>query len=580
MPTVVNGVGTWYYGKKRIHTIKGVCGFCKRVADLQSYDTTLYFVVAFIPVIPLAKQRVLESCPYCRKHRVVSFKKWEASKAQDIARMVEKLERDPDDRDTIREALSLAGFYQDGELFEKLATSLARHRVDDAGIQSQLGAAYGYFGRWSEAEAAYRASLAVEDRPDVRQPLALALLKQGRPEEAAPFLQHILKNRVREHTGLIYLLIEGYQAQGKHQEALEVMDQRDEAFPDLALQKDAKKQRKLSKRYLNSGKRVKSAFLSETGKSGYREGSWTARLPRWIFPIIAIGFLCWYVGAALWIGEARQVYLLNGTNKPYSVSIAGNEHSLLPGIPTAVRVPEGALAIDFPAANVPVEPVRCEVTTSFFTRPFTSPTFVINPDQVAVLIKEEAEYAEVPRPQKAPQVHVGKVLHAFTGIDYEFKPFPASLKAEKGKTVIKTRVDVVPHLSSEARLNLMNARLNENERIDYAKHWLTWEPNDLTFLDDFIGHLPGDDALAFVRTRLNERPALVEWHRLYQDLMRKKNPQEDLVPAYRKLAAETQQQPDVLYLLARALEQDWKEADSLLRRAAGANPPSAYATMP
>src|SRR5260370_35983290 len=210
MPTVVNGIGTWYYGKKRIHRLKGTCSFCNRVSELESYDTTLYFVLFFIPLLPLAKKRVLESCPACQKHRVASLKQWEATKAESIGRLMEKLEKDPNDRDTTREAIALACSYQDGELFEKVASSLAQDRLEDAGIQSQLGAAYAYFARWQEAETAYRAALAVEDNLEILQQIALSLLKEAPPGDAAPYFRPILDHRRKEYPGLVKPLIEGY----------------------------------------------------------------------------------------------------------------------------------------------------------------------------------------------------------------------------------------------------------------------------------------------------------------------------------------------------------------------------------
>ena len=63
MPTVINGIGTWYYGKRRSHTYKGICEFCKREVDLVSYDTTLFFVVIFVPVIPIQQKRTCASVP-------------------------------------------------------------------------------------------------------------------------------------------------------------------------------------------------------------------------------------------------------------------------------------------------------------------------------------------------------------------------------------------------------------------------------------------------------------------------------------------------------------------------------------
>ena len=62
MPTVINGIGTWYYGKRRIHSRKGTCESCGRQADLVSFDTTLFVVVVFVPVIPLQRKRILNQC--------------------------------------------------------------------------------------------------------------------------------------------------------------------------------------------------------------------------------------------------------------------------------------------------------------------------------------------------------------------------------------------------------------------------------------------------------------------------------------------------------------------------------------
>src|SRR5262245_4142592 len=152
MPSVVEGIGTWYYGKHRVHRRKDVCSFCNAVGELASYDTTLYFVVFFIPLFPLGRKRVLEECPYCKKHRVLPLAKWEEAKEADTARMLEALRHDPDDRQTILGALGLAAQYQDETLFNKLAGTLAEHRKEDAAIQAQLGYGYSYFVRYPEAE--------------------------------------------------------------------------------------------------------------------------------------------------------------------------------------------------------------------------------------------------------------------------------------------------------------------------------------------------------------------------------------------------------------------------------------------
>ena len=72
MPTTINGVGTHYYGKKNASVRAGACRSCGRVSNLESYDTRLFVVIVFIPVIPLGRKRIIDSCPFCRRHFVAN----------------------------------------------------------------------------------------------------------------------------------------------------------------------------------------------------------------------------------------------------------------------------------------------------------------------------------------------------------------------------------------------------------------------------------------------------------------------------------------------------------------------------
>jgi tetratricopeptide (TPR) repeat protein len=579
MPTVVNGIGTWYYGRRRIHRRKGTCAFCRRVVELESHDTTLYFCVFFVPLIPLGQKRILDQCPVCRRHRVTSLAQWEASKAADIARLLEKLQQDPDDRDTILSGLALATAYQDPALLDKLADSLAKHRTDDPAIQAQLGAAYDYFARHAEAEAAYRAALAVDDTPEVRRRLALTLLKQGRPGEAQPYLRHILDERVGEDAGMLFLLAEGYQAEGQHQEALDFMDQRDAVFPALAATKEWQRQRKTSERYLHSGKKVRPTYLDQSPRAGYREGSpWAVYIPRIIAPALVLGLLCWYLGAALWLGQARPVFLVNGTERPYTVAVNGRDYALAAGAATPVRVTEGEVTVAFRDGNPPPEPVRCRVETPFFSRPFGRHTFVINPDQLALVVRDEAVYAANPGQDHTPaEFHVGRPFYAFEGIDYEFAPFPDSVEVTEGGQVRKTRVALVPGPTSEVRVRVVSQVLGPEQQKEYARRLLDRNPEDSVALAYLVSLLGEEERLALLRSRLGDRPLRVDWHRAYQILIETDHPDRDLRPEYRQLVQETGRQPDALYLLARVSDEDPDGADRLLREAAAATPPSAYA---
>src|SRR5262249_45433403 len=160
-----------------------------------------YFVVFFIPVAPLGSKRILEQCPSCQKHRLLSLKKWEEAKAKDIARLLQLLEENPNDTETVRQAIAVSTGYQDEGLFTQWSSGLAEHSLADPVVQADLGAADSYFARWPEAEAAFRKSLAARDTPEVRGQLGFALLKQDRPEEAEPHLQFILDEHLRDDVG-------------------------------------------------------------------------------------------------------------------------------------------------------------------------------------------------------------------------------------------------------------------------------------------------------------------------------------------------------------------------------------------
>jgi tetratricopeptide (TPR) repeat protein len=576
MPTVVNGIGTWYYGKRRIHARKGTCPHCRHSVDLTSYDTTLFFVVFFIPVVPLAHKRILEQCAVCGKHRVCSLRKWEEAKVSDGVRVLDEVHNNPNDRDAVLRAISFAQAYQDEPLFNQVMEPLADAFKDDAAVQAQLGDAYAYFARWPQAEAAYRASLAVQDNDAVRQAVGWALLKQGRPDEAEPFLRHILDQRQQQAAGVIFYFIQAYQAQGRHEEALALMDRRDEAFPDLAASKDCRKQRQTSVRYRGTDRKVRSAILDERGKAGYRHGSWTARLPGWIAGALVVGALALYLIAAFWIGQARKVYLVNGTDRAYSVVVEGTEHSLLPGRATAVRLAEGDITVAFRDALAGLEPVHAHIETSFWGRPFTSPVFIVNPDRAALILQEETVYAAVaPPPGPPPHVHFGQAVYEFPSADYVFQEFPANVPVKGNETVRKTRVALAP-LGAEGKLNLMLVRLHGAEQVDFCKRLLRVDPGQSFFLFWLQSQLAPEAMLEFLQAHLEDRPPVVQWHRAYQSLMEQVHPETDLRPRYRQLVAANKGNADAVYLLGRA-EPDLDAGDKLFRQAAAATPPSGYA---
>ena len=152
MPHVVNGIGTWYSGKRRRHVLRNPCDACGRYGDLESYDTTLYFVVVFRPRSSRSKKvRVLDNCPACSRHRVIPLKKWEQAKAESMEAVLAKVAAAPDDPAVVREGIGTACGFQDDVLFDRLVETMVDDRTRDADTLAAVAAGQAYFARHDEA---------------------------------------------------------------------------------------------------------------------------------------------------------------------------------------------------------------------------------------------------------------------------------------------------------------------------------------------------------------------------------------------------------------------------------------------
>ena len=287
MPYTINGIGTWYYGRTRVHTLRDTCEFCNAFGDMSSYDTTHYFVFLFVPLIPIGKYRILKDCPHYRKHRVMPLKKWEKAKQDSIAEVYAKLRQKLDDPEAVKHAIGVAVGYQDEGLLLRVAEHLAGPMSGDADVQRALGAAFAYFAKSTEAERAYRAALQLKEDPETRHYLSVEILKQGRPDEAEAILRPILDQRNPEHIGLLMLLVEGYQAQANYPRALELLDACEQLNPALQSDKSWVKFRKSVQKHAQSGRPAPSTTLAQSKTAGYREGGGGSRIARWIGPAVA-----------------------------------------------------------------------------------------------------------------------------------------------------------------------------------------------------------------------------------------------------------------------------------------------------
>ncbi len=87
MPFSFNGVGTIYYGRENVRTRQAQCGICGESAALTSFDTGLFVILVFIPILPLGRKRVIDQCPACRRHHAMPLDEWRGTCVKSIAQL-------------------------------------------------------------------------------------------------------------------------------------------------------------------------------------------------------------------------------------------------------------------------------------------------------------------------------------------------------------------------------------------------------------------------------------------------------------------------------------------------------------
>src|SRR6267378_141449 len=164
MPSTYNGIGTHYYGETNCERREAECRFCRRTVSLKSYDTRLWFVVLFIPVIPLGRKRIVDFCPACTRHFAVEADKWETAKQLNISGALENFRANPTAEAAIEAHHQLTNYHQTSQAAEFRGV-MAEKFGDNARVQTYLGFVLADLGKQEEAIKYFQRAL--ELRPDL-----------------------------------------------------------------------------------------------------------------------------------------------------------------------------------------------------------------------------------------------------------------------------------------------------------------------------------------------------------------------------------------------------------------------------
>lgn len=574
MPYVHHGIGTWYWGKRNSMLRRGTCESCGSSTTLHSYDTTLFVVVLFIPIIPLGTKRISNDCANCRKHRVSSLSKWEKAKTEAINATGRAFAANPTDPKVAIEAISAAASFDARTEFIGLTAIFDPVLEKDAGFLRALAEASEWFGVPTEARRAYEALQQLNPQPDpkISRALGVLILKHGEPEEALLHLLPILEAGNANELGLLFLTVEGLQAAGEHWRALELLDDSANRIEGLTQNKEFKRYHKLSEKNQDTGKRIASKTLAaNTVKAN--ESSWRFGFAKFVPIVVALLAFVIYISVAFVKGQWREVWIVSGLSEPCNVGIGGRSMSLLPLTPVPVSLPEGDITIRYNTPAGMVADQTVSIRTSFWGRPFDDSTFVINPDQLAFISVESVNYSVKPQNSGGLYTAVAaKSLHTFKGIEYPFAPFPASISVKKYSSKSRRRLGVEISTEPRERVAEWLRQLGRNGTFELCKLGVQRDPSVRAYFDGLRVGETLDEALAVLGPLLDRRPLAIEAHRAFQDISDLLHKTTDLDKRYEDLLKANPTSGDAMYLLAR-ITADPAKAIALHTAAIAATPP-------
>ena len=340
---------------------------------------------------------------------------------------------------------------------------------------------------------------------------------------------------------VFYQLGNAFQQQQRHTEALEQYKLVADASPEFGRNKEFRRTVKTSEKASGS-----SASILP------RQSVFASRAVRW--GAVAVLAIAAFVLGSIFVASSRTVHIVNGCDQDIVFQIDDGDSMTIPAFgERPLNLPEGSHEVTMtePFAE-PAKPFN--ISSSFFTRFFRSPAFILDPTETAAVVWERTTYAENPIDDYEYDIQFGELLTTYPHIDFQFKPFPDEIELDSRSSQVKrTRVSFQPltaasfatgdlDIPPQRKLELLERRLTLNPKVE--DEWSI-------YLEVANSNGKEEQARGFVSKFLDVEPLNVAIHRAYQDAMESAGNSEEVLQKYQKLFDENSHDPDYSYLLGR-----------------------------
>lgn len=571
MPTTYNGIGTKYYGNRNSTTHFGFCNQCKRELMLTDYETTLFFCVLYVPLIPISKKQIVNQCPACTYHYAVPLTEWKKKADEAVEEVSQSLAQDTSDPAKAMEMhATLSGFHRHEESAD-LANLLLAKFGDNSEVLFYLASWHEHFARFKESDELFVKAADREPTDMDKQAAAVfALARQNEFDAALKRMKILNPPAIPDRAPLVRHVARQLGAGGRAADAYPLLTQLVQQAPQLKYDKGLQQEIRQLEKQLG----VKQSIVPAVP-------FWQKTSTKWLgLATAAIVTLLALEGWNLYVMQNAPVYAVNGVNAPITFSIDGGAPQSIPALGRiSLVLPEGRHRVALLEPKLPgADPFDIDLAQSWFARFNSKPGFVIDPARSAVIVHASVPYAETPMPgiQSKETYHAGEGLVQYAHIDHRFEQLPKQAELGSSRVVYRTQLmneDINPlFLEGHTTANLK--ALGE-----IAMRRLTADPSDTPLLEQLAASMISggqtEPLAAFVKTHLADDPPLITWHRVYQNLP---GDRAKLVEEYDRYVTMHPRSADFLYLRGR-ISGSAAEAESFYDRAIAADPNCLFAHL-
>lgn len=568
MPSTVNGIGTTYYGHSNVNTRLGACRSCGHTGTLESYDTRLWFVIIFIPVIPLGRKRIIDQCSHCQRHYVASKDQYEMSRQLGISAAQEQFREHPTPEAALELHATLLA-YHDHEGAAAFSAEALKQFPQSGELCVGLASHMEQVSRYAEAAQFYEKAFELRpDLPQVRDAQARKKINENKLEEARDLLDFLMHPGAGQTYpfGTLDQLAFAYQKLGRHEETLELYQHLLNEFPHVGEQHNFRKVVKVSEKAL--GRHESILPRPKGGWLGMFNFKSTAHAP-WV-KWTAIGSV---VSALVLVGlyanneykrRHQTIHVLNAFPEAATVQVDNEQPNVING--------RGELTLAEGPHHIKVSgPVQEELDinpqSTFFDRWLKNPAWVLNVGRRSVLCEWTITYA-LNAPPSTARVIANEKFVAIPNVDYIFTPPPNELKVDnRQQQVVKTHLDIL-QVPPESVFHQLKTG-STSAALQFAEIQLPYYPANVDLLHAYLdlgkSQKQGDRIEAYLNSRRSRRPIEMNIHRFYQEHMEDTGRSEQVIADYRQLLQADPGNAALLYLTGRIEPDDAKYVDLLKR---------------